>query len=213
VTAALPPSTDASVPVPRLGEVQVRVEYATFGRRLWALVLDVVLFTIVASLLAAIVGTKWAGELTLVLALLWFVGGTAEGGTIGKRLASLRVVRRDGSRVSLWRAFLREPVGMLLSALPLFGGFFWMLDEPRRRCWHDLIADTVVVRELRGGAPEWAAAPPWTLRDAEAAASTPPTVVAAGAPDEPRPPVAGDEHRPKVVGDDGESLYDDPQQQ
>jgi hypothetical protein len=33
-----------------------------------------------------------------------------------------------------------------LSALPCFLGFFWMLWEPRKRTWHDIVADSLVVR-------------------------------------------------------------------
>jgi uncharacterized RDD family membrane protein YckC len=32
-----------------------------------------------------------------------------------------------------------------LSALPCFLGFFWMLWEPRKRTWHDIVADSLVV--------------------------------------------------------------------
>ena len=33
-----------------------------------------------------------------------------------------------------------------LSALPCFLGFFWMLWEPRKRTWHDIVANSLVVR-------------------------------------------------------------------
>jgi len=33
-----------------------------------------------------------------------------------------------------------------LSALPLLLGYFWMLWEPRKRTWHDIVADSLVVR-------------------------------------------------------------------
>ena len=33
-----------------------------------------------------------------------------------------------------------------LSALPIFLGYFWMLWEPRKRTWHDIVADSLVVR-------------------------------------------------------------------
>jgi uncharacterized RDD family membrane protein YckC len=43
------------------------------------------------------------------------------------------------------RAFARALVSNL-SAIPLFLGYFWMLWEPRRRTWHDIVADSLVVR-------------------------------------------------------------------
>ena len=33
-----------------------------------------------------------------------------------------------------------------LPALALFLGFLWMLWEPRKRTWHDIVADSLVVR-------------------------------------------------------------------
>jgi uncharacterized RDD family membrane protein YckC len=43
------------------------------------------------------------------------------------------------------RAFVRALMSNL-SALPCFLGFFWMLWEPRKRTWHDIVADSLVVR-------------------------------------------------------------------
>jgi hypothetical protein len=40
----------------------------------------------------------------------------------------------------------RRPLVSNLSAIPLFLGYFWMLWEPRRRTWHDIVADSLVVR-------------------------------------------------------------------
>ena len=37
-------------------------------------------------------------------------------------------------------------VGVLASALALFLGYLWMLWEPRKRTWHDIVADSLVVR-------------------------------------------------------------------
>jgi uncharacterized RDD family membrane protein YckC len=34
---------------------------------------------------------------------------------------------------------------ILLSALACFLGFFWMLWEPRKRTWHDIVANSLVV--------------------------------------------------------------------
>jgi uncharacterized RDD family membrane protein YckC len=42
------------------------------------------------------------------------------------------------------RAFVRALVGNL-SALALFLGYLWMLWEPRKRTWHDIVADSLVV--------------------------------------------------------------------
>lgn len=73
------------------------------------------------------------------------------GQTIGKWLVDIKVVRSDGSRATLARIFwLRNFVNWIPSAIPLIGSFYGLIDSlfifgARRRCIHDLIADTVVV--------------------------------------------------------------------
>jgi uncharacterized RDD family membrane protein YckC len=43
------------------------------------------------------------------------------------------------------RAFVRALMSSL-SAIPFFLGFFWMRWEPRKRTWHDIVADSLVIR-------------------------------------------------------------------
>lgn len=148
------------------------VQYATFGRRLWAFVLTLLLDLLVLWSLDAVTG----GEALLPFAfwyLLHHVGLVVEGGTLGQRLAGLRVVRTDGGPVPVAHAFMREVVRLFGSLPPLGLGALWMLDQPERRTWHDLAAGTVVVRERAAdapAAPAWAAQPPWR---AQAVAATP----------------------------------------
>jgi RDD family len=51
----------------------------------------------------------------------------------------------SGRSLPYVRAFVRALVSSL-SALALFLGYLWMLWEPRRRTWHDIVADSLVVR-------------------------------------------------------------------
>ena len=93
---------------------------------------------------------------TLVAALVWCVITAwlvaANGQSIGKRLVGIKVVRTDGSRASLARIFLlRNVVNGLPNFLPYLGWLYQLVDplfiyQDSRRCLHDLIADTVVVR-------------------------------------------------------------------
>jgi uncharacterized RDD family membrane protein YckC len=80
--------------------------------------------------------------------LFWRFGGQ----TPGKWLLGVKVVAHGGGRVTLVRALVRV-VGYLLSALPLYLGFLWILG-PRRRGWHDVLARTEVVYVARRGPPE-----------------------------------------------------------
>lgn len=71
------------------------------------------------------------------------------GQTPGKWLLGLRVVAVGGGRVGVGRAVLRF-VGYLISALPFYVGFLWVLGAERRG-WHDRIAGTEVVYTRRPG--------------------------------------------------------------
>lgn len=66
------------------------------------------------------------------------------GQTPGKVLMGLRVVQTDGGRLNAWRAFVRV-IGYLVSALPLFLGFFWVIIDDRRQAWHDKLAGTFAI--------------------------------------------------------------------
>jgi uncharacterized RDD family membrane protein YckC len=74
------------------------------------------------------------------------------GQTVGKMLLGMRIVRPDGSAASPLRIIgLRYGVGWLLSALPAVGMVYALVDcllifRANRRCVHDLIADTIVVK-------------------------------------------------------------------
>jgi len=74
------------------------------------------------------------------------------GQTIGKKLVGIKVVRTDESRASLARIFwLRYFVNTLLSLIPGVGSFYGLIDllmifGKARRCCHDYIADTIVIR-------------------------------------------------------------------
>ena len=77
---------------------------------------------------------------------LYFVIMTAVfGQTIGKMITGIRVVGSNGGRVSFVRAFVRL-VAYIPSAVLLFAGFLWVIWDPERQGWHDMLADTVVIR-------------------------------------------------------------------
>ena len=69
------------------------------------------------------------------------------GRTIGKWATGLRVQRINGDEPGLGRALLRHFVGYPLSFLTLGFGFLLAALNTRGRALHDLIADTMVVRE------------------------------------------------------------------
>jgi uncharacterized RDD family membrane protein YckC len=68
------------------------------------------------------------------------------GRTIGKSMMGIRVVGADGTRLSAARSLLRA-IAYLVSLLPLFAGFLWVLFDRDRRGWHDHLAGSRVVYE------------------------------------------------------------------
>jgi uncharacterized RDD family membrane protein YckC len=70
------------------------------------------------------------------------------GQTIGKKLTGIKVVRSDGSPVSLSRIFwLRNVVNGIISVIPFYGlvEVLFIFSESRQ-CLHDKMADTIVIR-------------------------------------------------------------------
>jgi uncharacterized RDD family membrane protein YckC len=95
----------------------------------------------------------WAATLiALVLIAITTLFVYRNGQTIGKKLLGIKVVRTDGARASLARIFwLRYLANTLLMLVPVIGGFYSLIDPlmifgEARRCCHDYIADTIVVR-------------------------------------------------------------------
>jgi uncharacterized RDD family membrane protein YckC len=74
------------------------------------------------------------------------------GQSIGKALLGIKVVRSDGGRATLGRIFwLRYFFNTCLTVIPFVGGLYALVDVlmifgAERRCCHDHIADTIVVR-------------------------------------------------------------------
>ena len=74
----------------------------------------------------------------------WF-HATSAGQSIGNKILGIRVLdEATGCSLPYSRAFVRALMSNL-SALPCFLGFFWMLWEPRKRTWHDIVAGSTVV--------------------------------------------------------------------
>jgi uncharacterized RDD family membrane protein YckC len=74
------------------------------------------------------------------------------GQTLGKKVVGIRIARRDGSPASLGRLVgLRYGVGYLLGLIPSIGWIYGFVDSlmifrDSRRCLHDVIADTIVLK-------------------------------------------------------------------
>ncbi len=133
-------------------------EFGGAGERLVAYLVDSLIIGVL------VIGVGLVGLLVALVAwplafLIWTIGGlavfigyfpyfwTKTGQTPGLRMFQLHVVRdRDGGPVSAGSALLRLFGLYVIDGLVFYLGFIWIFVDKRKRCWHDLIAGTVVVK-------------------------------------------------------------------
>lgn len=134
---------------------------APFALRCGAILIDYVVLagiiafsTLVSRLLGG--GARSAGNSSETIGIILAVVVAAldlgvlpglTGLTAGKWATGLRILRGDGRQIGVGRAFLRHFVGYPLSFITLGLGFLAAAFTVRGRGLHDLISDTVVVRE------------------------------------------------------------------
>jgi uncharacterized RDD family membrane protein YckC len=126
-------------------------EKVGFWVRVVAFVIDGIATGIVAGILNGILfggdATRGNGLSTLIgLAyVLYFWSTYGHGQTIGNRVMKIRVVKTDGSELSLMDAFIRY-VGLIISFICIFIGVIWVAFDANKQGWHDKIASTYVVK-------------------------------------------------------------------
>ena len=125
---------------------------AGFWIRFLAILIDSILVGIVNSALAAILSLNNNGRsgLQIILGLVYYVyfwssNSPWPGQTIGSKLLNIRVIRTDGSDLTISQALIRY-VGLFISILVIFIGVIWAAFDPNKQGWHDKIAGTYVVK-------------------------------------------------------------------
>jgi uncharacterized RDD family membrane protein YckC len=86
--------------------------------------------------------------ISVVPAAYFIVSIAVTGRTVGKGLMGIRVVARDGRRLSVPRSALRT-FAYLVSLLPAGAGFWAVLLDSDRQAWHDHIAGSRVLHDPR----------------------------------------------------------------
>lgn len=122
---------------------------ASFGRRLVASLVDGLVLGVLYFILLAIVGENAALGLGLIAGIAYYalLEGGASGQTLGKKLLGIRVVDfNSGGSIGYGRAALRY-IGRIVSQIPCFLGYLWMLWDKEKQTWHDKFATSVVVPE------------------------------------------------------------------
>jgi uncharacterized RDD family membrane protein YckC len=149
---------EAEIPLSPLAGEQ---RYAGFWMRFWAYIVDLIVvfsltglivkpFTMIDSFREA---TLWlwsvSGLLGGVIFFAYFLFMTKwRGQTLGKMIFGLRVIRKDGERLSWSDTLIREVVGRFIHRL-LFLFFLYAVVAftTRKQGLHDMFADTLVIHE------------------------------------------------------------------
>ena len=152
--------------------VAFEFELAGIGARAFALLVDyavmgaLMVAAVVAAMALGVIGEGVAAAFYFVaaFAVQWGYGALCEwrfeGQTLGKRIVGIRVMRAEGTRITLTQAVVRNLVRIedILPAFYFVGGASASSDPSGRRLG-DFAARTVVVRQRRSPRPSSLVAP------------------------------------------------------
>jgi len=122
-----------------------------FWIRVVAFIIDGVILAIISSILSSIlfggdqIRSNGLNTLVGLAYSLYFWSSYGHGQTVGNRIMKIRVVKTDGSELTLMESFIRY-VGLILSFICIFIGVIWVAFDANKQGWHDKIANTYVVR-------------------------------------------------------------------
>lgn len=144
----------------RLGQMpppETEISFAGFIMRFIAYIIDTIFITLVALIIAFGAAIIWGLEDELILQIAYSASGIVTliyllgfwamaGGTPGKLMLGMRIVGPDGSidGIGWGRAILRL-LGTIISSIPCYLGYIWIIIDKDKQGWHDKIAGTYVV--------------------------------------------------------------------
>lgn len=154
------------VAVPQSPIVDVEYEYAGFWVRMLASVIDAVLFMLfyVPVVLVLITvgvldpmhfdsyntGYTWFDVVSNLVFFALYVGLWVKfAGTPGKRLLGLKILDdKTGNHLTIGQAVIRY-LGYIPAIFVFCIGLIWVAFDKKKQGWHDKMAKSVVVKELR----------------------------------------------------------------
>ncbi len=168
------PSVAAPVPAPTPPPVMQQVGLASVSRRWLAIIIDGLIVGVMTLLLAAVSGGFTALEaallsddptmistaasqfqndvvtMNLLVSAVYNVAFMTlfNGQTLGKIMLKLRVIKKNGQRIGILDAIIRNVFGYTISGMFLLG-YLWAMFDREKQTWHDKLAGTVVVDERR----------------------------------------------------------------
>ncbi|RQW81728.1 MAG: RDD family protein [Methylococcus sp.] len=136
--------------------------YAGFWIRVWASLIDLVLFSLwTIPLMYLVYGPAlWTNQQLIMgpadVLINWVLPSIAvivlwkkRQATMGKMAIRARIVDARTGQAPTTRQDLIRYFGYLLSVMPLGLGYLWVAFDPRKQGFHDKLAGTVVVRDAR----------------------------------------------------------------
>jgi uncharacterized RDD family membrane protein YckC len=119
---------------------------AGFWRRFVGLIIDGIIIAIPAYIIEPHSSGGRSGiQLLIGLVYTTVLIGSRRGQTVGQMAMGIRVIDfNTGGPIGYGRAFIRWLVS-IISALVILLGYFWMLWDKEKQCWHDKAANDVVV--------------------------------------------------------------------
>jgi len=135
-SAAIPTTAAAAPAISRPG----------FWERLVAFVVDLSLISFANNITQQF---DQSGVVLFVLCAAYFVyfwSGNGGGRTWGQRVMGLRVIREDGSALTIGQSVVRF-LGILVSLLAVGIGVIWVAFDAKKQGWHDKFAGSIVVAD------------------------------------------------------------------
>lgn len=75
-----------------------------------------------------------------------FAESSLKQATLGKRILNIKVTDLEGSRITTSRSMARN-FSKILSVIPVFFGYLYCFLNKKNQCWHDITADTLVIKD------------------------------------------------------------------
>ncbi len=158
--AIVAPTVVARAIMPRSGSLEL--EYASFGARLLAMIIDMVILNTASSMIQAPFLAVMLGNLNPTTMIVGFAAPLLVGAglavvytvwlessawqaTLGKKILGLRVVDLDGQRITFWKSASRN-FNKSISSLILGIGYLMPLWTAKRQTLHDRMAHCLVIK-------------------------------------------------------------------
>lgn len=125
-------------------------ELASIGNRFVAAIIDDLILLVISFVIAALLLPFLTDATSLLVGIALNAGYYSyfwtqrEGQTPGKRIMNIRVIKADGTPMTVSDALLRV-FGYYVGRLTLGLGYIWAAFDANYQAWHDKMANTYVV--------------------------------------------------------------------